>query len=623
VNVVLHSEFGIRNSEFVDANRDGEIKFDDDSDKTTPEKPFRFWCNEDNDSGEIGGDDKPSSDPDWNNEQVDGIRDLVDFFPVRIDVKGIDPTTAEIKLRHANNALSFVYASELDPSNSREHLTDLDKAEALKSAQTIQILSSGVPLKSEFLQQIKQGKGVILVEGRAPTTSPLVVEVWVNQQKITEAQVELSTSPVENMFRYRNLLSVAGGNPDDGPANRLGEPPNYPDQSDKKFVWVHGYNVSGQEAREWHAEMFKRFYWSGSKARFYGVSWYGYQTSFAHWIPPDYHQNVMNAFTTAPAMKDFINTLGGNVTVAAHSLGNMVVGSMVHDHDVNIQNYFPIDAAVARESYDGQTQQSEHMINGAWKGFTDYRNLWASEWHTLFKYTPDDKRNTLTWRNRLSKVGVSGPTVYNFYSSTEDLLQEYPGDSLPDTIDWNDPINATGRFGFCMQEKFKGDARTIGIGGAGSIYGGWGFNTSPDLPAIYRSPADISQHPELLETQPFFDPGYESQFDGSKQVHGPDWIVDLFDPAKGSTTAEQHREQLLAQALPALTLPAGANFVSKFGDANNFDMDQLFKTNAQRWPRGPNSQGLREWRHSDIRAMPYNHIYQAFDKMVNLGGLDQ
>jgi hypothetical protein len=33
------------------------------------------------------------------------------------------------------------------------------------------------------------------------------------------------------------------------------------------------YNVNPDQARGWESDIFKRMYWSGSHAKFYGVTW--------------------------------------------------------------------------------------------------------------------------------------------------------------------------------------------------------------------------------------------------------------------------------------------------------------------------------------------------------------
>ena len=70
-----------------DFNRDGKID-DQDRDVITRDNPYRFWINDDNDDGNTGGDDVPTGGGgNGIDTVVNGTRDLVDFFPVYLDVK--------------------------------------------------------------------------------------------------------------------------------------------------------------------------------------------------------------------------------------------------------------------------------------------------------------------------------------------------------------------------------------------------------------------------------------------------------------------------------------------------------------------------------------------------------
>ncbi len=79
--------------------------------------------------------------------------------------------------------------------------------------------------------------------------------------------------------------------------------------------------------------------------------------------------------------------------------------------------------------------------------------------------------------------------------------------------------------------------------------------------------------------------------------------------------------RLLATAMPALTLPTGANTVEIFKDNNkNFDMPIQFKNDQNDWP---SNRIPKDWHHSDIKEVAYTYIYNLFDKFVSLGGLNQ
>jgi len=455
---------------------------------------------------------------------------------------------------------------------------------------------------------------------------PLILEADDFQgRKVTEVRLAVKLSPVEQMYRHKNLMAAdhaSGGAPDYATGNdtRHPEPENLPDAScnDKSFVFVHGFNVSPDAARGWNAEMFKRMYQAGSRARFYGVTWHGDETEGT--IVPHYHKNVDNAFSTAEALADFIKGLGANVTVAAHSLGNIVIGSAIQDWKAIPENYFMIDAAVALESYDGDTGIDDAMTHPDWN---DYQvRVWASEWYANPTFRADDGRQKLTWRNRLGKVSAN---TYNFFSTSEDVLRRHPGD--PEAPDVIETALSGGRHAWALQEKLKGRQVNLGFGKCGSTYGGWLFshNIYPPGAASPEQAAQVSD--AILRADPVFDPGFTLRIsppspDGApppKEVHSgaPNWIADLTDPAKGSVTAQAHGNQLLAEMFPSRTLPAGANNLSKFED-RNFDMPALY-TNG--WPRERGA--ITDWMHSDVRVVAYPYIYKLFEKWKTLGGLGE
>jgi hypothetical protein len=581
----------------VDNNRDGIID-NKDRGKVSEQEPWHFWYNEDNDSGETGGDDIPlgSGQGDFGGGGVSGIRDLVDFFPVFLEIKELvkvmPPESNIYKLKAEGGAFKFVY-TDLTPADSGKYLKDIAAAEALKAAdKTLVGAGSSATLDPAFLSKIKdEHKGILLIEAGSKTDKPLVLEVSKGNKKLIELNLYTKTDSVEKMFRHRNLLAANGQS--GGRGDELGEPPNYPDRlsSDKKFVFVHGYNVNPEQARGWNCEMFKRLFWSGSKARFHGITWYGSETQirFAN-VATDYQANVDNAFATSQSLMQFINGLGGNVTVAAHSLGNMVVGSAMHDWQATgISNYFMVDAAVPKEAYDPAEEQltaqsTWGMEHPDWSIYP--RRLWCSDWHKLF--SGSDNRSTLTWKNRLE--GVSN--VFNFYSTGEEVLAN-PADAP--TI----PTSSTEVWS--NQERMKGRMETGQV--LSSNYGGWRFTNYYNEGQVYYPQVPPAQTARItdaeLKQQSFFWPG-------PAELYG----------ANGGYYAspQQHRNTLLAEMVPALSFAAGANPAIRFG-TRNVNMPDEFKNG---WPRANPS-----WQHSDAKVVGYLYIYKLFDAVVSEAGLKQ
>jgi len=77
----------------VDNNRDGNITFDT-ADATSANKPYRFWINDSQESGDIssGANDVPGqsySSANYHLSQVNGRSDLINFFPVALSLSNV------------------------------------------------------------------------------------------------------------------------------------------------------------------------------------------------------------------------------------------------------------------------------------------------------------------------------------------------------------------------------------------------------------------------------------------------------------------------------------------------------------------------------------------------------
>jgi hypothetical protein len=432
------------------------------------------------------------------------------------------------------------------------------------------------------------------------------------------------------MFREKNLIQAVWTNSTAGFADRLTDSgvQNEPDVNDKNFVFVQGYNVNPNQARGWSSEMFKRLYWSGSRAKFYGVTWLGYDTQrllTSKWYgTPNFHTNVFHAFQTAPKLKEFVQTLTNGTVSAAFSLGNLAVLSAISDWGAHPAKHFMIDAAVPVEAIDGSSSINTNMIHPEWYLYTN--RLYANEWFQLFP--ANDARSTLSWSNRVANLPLTN--IYNFYSSGEEVLRTHvgsppsiPGFVIGELLGAFDDV-PMGTYTWAFQEKMKG--RTQGNAVLGSNHGGWGFSTNPAYYTnfLYQDgwvtnrlgPAEVANVPaEQLRTNAFFQMT-SSSFAADAALYGP----------SASAYAQANRERILSDAIPALTLPVGANAVptlslEQLGVERNFLMPDLFKNG---WPSERPASGTEagKWYHSDVREVAYTYIYKLFDEIVNDGNLE-
>ena len=649
--------------------------------------PYRFWINDsqehdDDETSEGAADDQipnipynsvqQSVYPNFSHSQVQGRSDLINFFPIALCLSNtlqlLPPSDGyEYHLYDADSgqrcgAVKFIYTS-LTPANAFDYLTDVtatagygvNSDEPVYAADTIQV-NPDTALDTNWLAQVQNagGTGIILVEGCAATAHPLMLEIWHNGKLLGGTPLYLSISPVEQMFRHKNLMASAGGT--GGAPDRLADsdvPNEPPTRGNNNLVFLHGYNVNPNQARGVLSEMFKRFYWSGSKAKFYGVTWNGADSQVLSYTTPNYHTNEMHAVSTAPVLAGFLGALSGSTVVAAHSLGNMAVLSALNDYNARISKYFMIDAAVPVEALDGSAETNGDMMNPSWNGY-DTR-LWASEWHSLF--ATNDARSALTWRDRFSSF--NGADVYNFYSSGEEVLRTQSGSPPASLVSafYNQALafleGEGGAFVWVWQEKCKGimSGNTL----IGSDYGGWGLNFMdgylPQYPIWYvgspngrriKTPSEIGTvTTDLLngsQFNPLFDTGWGAyQANNPDQVYvttdiqyftGPSWILGLYQAESGSAVAADPAKniQLLADAFPALTLPVGANAVTtlttRAGSERNFDMQANFESGwPTTHPQVSIDSPIREWHHSDFDYVAYPYNYKLFNQIVNFGDL--
>lgn len=545
-----------------------------------------------------------TSSADYSNGGIDGRSDLLDFFPVWLDLHqtlNILPPSGSVqcKLKQANGSVKAVY-TDLTKSQAGAYLTTAGNTYGASfnqnsyEAATFDITSSGATLATDFLDKIKNhaAKGILLVEGKGTTSAPLVLEIWKDGTIICEKEMPLSLDCVEEMYRWINLRHVTGGT--EARATDTDEPSNYPDRlcNGKQFVFVHGYNNDEQAARAASAEVFKRLYQSGARSMFTGVAWHGDATPGILPAGAYYYADVINAFQTAPDLASSIAALSGEKYLAAHSLGNMVASSAIVDHGLNPVRYYMIDAAVATEAYKATERQPGDIAISPWPSYTN--RVWASEWYRLFDAT--DGRHGLTWRGRFGNIRQA----VNYYSSGEDVLNNNEAGGPISLFDVPNRV-------WILQEQVKGGILPVILVGVDS-HGGWGFNPCYDIQVgedEYGSPIYDIMPPQQaallsngqLQTKSFFTRFY------SEEIYGR-------DGSQVAASAEV-RGKVLAEAIPATSEATGRNEVDGFFSAN-VDMMTL-KTG---WPRLDG-----KWYHSDFKNVAFPYVHQLFEDMVAEGGL--
>ena len=630
----------------VDANRDGEFSQADEG-KITEEKPWRIWVNDDDDSGETGGKDiAPGTgtglQANFYTGYVNGIRDLVDFFPVTLQIKEalrILPTAKYDYILKMTDGpilapLAVAWLEDVDLENNYGVCDDyqklIEKAREAATKKTHHILRAGVPLPSSLTDQLHNGNGMMILEGRIATSNASLTLLIKNKETgatVAESKLPVAISKVEDMYRTVNLLNASTHydgstySPDTEVATQTSTPTAYPDTetNGKYFVFLHGFNVPSKASKGWHAEAFKRLHQLGSRARFVGVSWRG-SGGFN-----DYHGAVFRAQQTGDALGAALGfTQGADVTIAAHSLGNAVVSQAISFSNFTPDRYYMINGAVAREAFtlNGISAiEKENMVEKLWKPYTAFgqERLLAANWHQLFANTPSDARNKLTWKlrfeNTLNKLQNK---AYNFYSPGDEVVQNPTvQDANVGREMWAAVLGKGGfvRGAWVAQEYAKGGTSLAALA-LSRTQAGWSFNLdrmemnsegSPvPVKPIFATQTFISN--DSLIERPFFSPFNESN------LHNV-----YYGNAKAAETKVQY--DLLASGLPALSYAMAVNPMPEM--AENINMETLM-TDSSQWPT-ENHSGLSagRWLHSDMREVALCHLYKMYEKMITLGNLDQ
>ncbi len=594
-----------------DYDRDGRIDSTDEAVYDARQTTFRFWINDDNDTGDINdsGHDRPGSGANGQNGKVDGRCDLLDFTPVLLDISKAFPlgtpdhVRSRVSWKLQSSVVNAVWTSlSASAAGSFHRTADSGATFGPNLSQnaheaTVATLSGGAPFPGRFISAIENGggKGVVMIEGCASGSS-LRLQGFIDgsQTPSFEGSLAIEISSVEDMYRWYNSRGLSGESvlcP-----TRLGEPLNMPDNmtSNRHLVFLHGASVSQADARAWAAEVFKRMWQSGMTAKFTAVTWRSNIGSAAN-----YQENVSNAFFTASAIAQQIKDLPGTKVLMAHSLGNMVCSAMIQDYGLVPACYLMCNSAVPAEAYEATRPQTlPQLVHEEWEDYLP--RTWAANWHLLFADFPDDDRRKLGWPGRFANVVQY---AVNFYSTGDEVLELATDNDVSIFTGISDSLS---HHSWHKQELFKGRG---GIGGTN--WAGWGFQQEwqwePGAPSLipvrkYDSTAANALSNEQLRVDTVFNPLPSSMTNSVI----PRLVVDAH----------------LAQGIPALNWPTGGCIIG-IDEEEQFDVNHASPYDGIPRPNGwpVRSDYSARWLHSDMKDVAYFFNFKFYDKVMEKGNL--
>ena len=592
-----------------DYDRNGEIDADD-AEKAATNATLRFWVNNDKDNGDVS--DEGTSIPGQSNSNftdaiVNGRDDLVDFFPVWLDMGQIldaIPEDSGYTYRLRSSYANAVWTS-LSRNEAGNYLTaDIAgcgpqlNQNSYEATTTNLNVTWGTIIPDAFLNLIRSdpNKGVVLLEGRSAGSGTLTLNVCRGTVTVWTTNIAQRVSQVEDMYNHINLRPSGGLSTYTNTLSTLPFP-----NSEKTVVYLHGFRVGAQEAREWNAKMFKKLHQAGSNSRFCGITWWGDEI----WMGSsglNYHANAANAFAAAPNLATRMAAFPGKKVMIAHSLGNMMVSSAIADHNMSAERYIMLNAAIASEAFNGNLANEDPyeadnwLVHVGWQYYAP--RTWTSTRYQLFLGLHDGLSG-LTWRNRFANVR-NRTTVFNYFDSEDEVFELLPG--TPDALDGNN-LN---HHAWQKQELYKGRMGTDPLAGwAGTMETGWGFSTFglfdsvPRLLPYTAHQANTASLDRLRE-----DPVH---------LHYTSFMVFTNDFTGIGI------DSYLSRGVPALSPAVGNTSVAVFGEeSNNFDLAEK----KQEWPQNrPNNKYEDRWQHSDIHNVAYRYTHKAFKDIVDKGGL--
>jgi hypothetical protein len=409
-----------------------------------------FWCNDDDDHVGIKEEDRvPVVQPDHQDNQIDGRRDLEDFMRLFIHLGAFHQELANgtmkvgLKWKDTNGTRPRVKIYRMaDPEGSDSYLKD-DAAAAAQVSGTFRnalgevsgtgtlVLPATVfanytetnPQAHLLFEASGEGKGQLCItihkaDGTEIGEGP---GVWLDLLNVKKMYVRAKGTPEEGIAApFESYFSQPSPPPTgfvNDPNGHIFQEPH--DEADSLIVLVHGIHAPFTAASDAYtgnivgAEIvFKRLWHQGFKGRFAFYKWPALNPAGFGSTGFEFNGSEYRAWKYGRGLALFVNSIDkGSKNLFSHSQGNIVCGAALTDYGLSVDNYVLTQAAVPAGCYDTSGGQADpSSING-------YARFWSRE---ASKPTPDFASD-LGYRGHLQNLGVSG-NVSNFYNAVDYAL---------------------------------------------------------------------------------------------------------------------------------------------------------------------------------------------------------
>ena len=428
----------------VDADRDGSIRTDE-SDATSESRPFRFWVNNDGDTGDQS-EVLNTTTPDHADYRISNRRDLEDFTRLWIDVENfrdlltLDGFELALEWRNTGGTTPAIQVyPAVEPDGGLGYLQN----EAIANQQSLP--NATLPYYTWALADTSLTRRTV----RAGTRFVFQRSVWSTQPKrlnlifegaasgrgelvallLRNGQVVSASQPLHLQLRdIKQMYQRAQAGPIDGflPSFQYGQeqPPavwtgfsgwslgfNFdpaPTETPTAAVFVHGWNMKEDESVNFAETMFKRLWQAGFTGRFCAFRWPTYLYSEPTLVD-SFNASEHRAWEYGTALKSFVETLPAAYSrnIIAHSMGGVLTASALRQ-GMSVRNTLMMQAALSASTLDPR-----EILN--WGRLVLGESAAENGFHTPDAYS--------TERGYRGLIADTSTRVFNYYNENDYALQ--------------------------------------------------------------------------------------------------------------------------------------------------------------------------------------------------------
>jgi pimeloyl-ACP methyl ester carboxylesterase len=350
-----------------------------------------FWVNDDDDSSEstVHQDDLDAAndefDKDYEDDVINGIRDLEDFMPFNITIPNIKEWTNNqnvkffLKAEGPGKIKVYDRVKDLDKYEDFTYLKDLNSSIAQYNKPIILNVASGD--EKELDSKYFDDKGVFhaIFEGVEKGSLKLTLEVELisgsTSRRVVLDEAVITLKDIRDMYRFIDVREgPTVSNTDDKLRYRninVEKPDMFMLDPSSVYMFIHGAWTSESDAVTWSNTVYKRLYRTGYRGGFVGISWHSNEIG----APIDtisnpkviFDNNWVNSFQTSQVLADVIENTkkefkDAKISVVAHSLGGNLASYALRllasqgKKDL-VNNVFLIQVAVPGNAYATRTEK--------------------------------------------------------------------------------------------------------------------------------------------------------------------------------------------------------------------------------------------------------------------------